>query len=119
MESNGFLRRKKQEKNIWTEHFPLFWKHWMEFPSGMSSIHRWLLRLKQRTIVMVMQRMGYLPEKGPQPVFYAKGPDFREHVVLEHARLVDEAPTFAELLGLEFPNVQGSCLWELLKKGRG
>ena len=62
---------------------------------------------------------GYLPEKGPQPVFYAKGPDFREHVVLEHARLVDEAPTFAELLGLEFPNVQGSCLWELLKKGRG
>ena len=62
---------------------------------------------------------GYLPEKGPQPVFYAKGPDFGEHVVLEHARLVDEAPTFAELLGLEFPNVQGSCLWELLKKGRG
>lgn len=59
---------------------------------------------------------GYLPEKGPQPVFYAKGPDFREHVVLEHARLVDEAPTFAELLGLEFPNVQGSCLWQLLKK---
>lgn len=59
---------------------------------------------------------GYLPEKGPQPVFYAKGPDFREHVMLEHARLVDEAPTFAELLGLEFPNVQGSCLWELLKK---
>ena len=52
----------------------------------------------------------------PQLVFYAKGPDFREHVMLEHARLVDEAPTFAELLGLEFPNVQGSCLWELLKK---
>ena len=59
---------------------------------------------------------GYLPEKGPQPVFYAKGPDFAEHVMLDHARLVDEAPTLAALLGVEFPNVQGVTLWELLRK---
>ena len=59
---------------------------------------------------------GYLPEKGPQPVFYAKGPDFKEHVLLDHARLVDEAPTLAALLGVDFPNVQGVCLRELLRE---
>lgn len=60
---------------------------------------------------------GYLPEKGPQPVFYAKGPDFQEQVVVEHARLVDEAPTLAALLGFALPDAQGVCRQELLKKG--
>ena len=36
---------------------------------------------------------GYLPEKGPQPVFVVSGPDFAKNVVIEHAELVDEAPT--------------------------
>lgn len=58
---------------------------------------------------------GYLPEKGVQPVFWAKGPDFRENVILEHAGLVDEAPTLAKLLGVELPHSDGRCLTELLR----
>lgn len=57
---------------------------------------------------------GYLPEKGPQPVFLAKGPDFKEHVVLKQARLIDEAPTFAKLLGITLNNIDGRALTELL-----
>ena len=58
---------------------------------------------------------GYLPAKGPQPTFLAKGPDFKENVVIERARLVDEAPTYAKLLGVELLNVDGRALKELLR----
>lgn len=46
---------------------------------------------------------GYLPDLGAQPVFVAKGPDFRENVQLERGRIVDEAPTYARILGVELP----------------
>lgn len=58
---------------------------------------------------------GYLPAKGPQPVFWAKGPDFQEHMILEHAALVDEAPTLAALLGFSLPHADGQCLKQLLR----
>ena len=44
---------------------------------------------------------GYIPDLGAQPVFVAKGPDFRENVTLARAQIVDEAPTYAKLLGVE------------------
>lgn len=50
---------------------------------------------------------GHLPQKGPQPVFLAKGPDFCENIVLERADLVDEAPTYAKLLGVELNGADG------------
>lgn len=58
---------------------------------------------------------GHLPEKGPQPVFVAKGPAFRDGVVLPAGRLVDEGPTFAAVLGLEIPGADGHPVRELLK----
>ncbi len=58
---------------------------------------------------------GYLPYKGPQPIFVAAGPDFRQNVVLPQGRLVDEAPTFARLLGLDLPNADGRPMAELLR----
>lgn len=58
---------------------------------------------------------GYLPQKGPQPVFLAKGPDFRENTVLDQARLIDEAPTFAKLLGIELKAADGNALDVLLR----
>jgi len=58
---------------------------------------------------------GYLPEKGPQPVLAAIGPDFKKDVWLEHAFLVDEAPTFAEVLGLELNEPDGRVLTEILE----
>ena len=53
--------------------------------------------------------------KGPQPVFVAKGPDFRENVTLETCSLVDEAPTYARLLGVELPGADGRALEEFLR----
>lgn len=60
---------------------------------------------------------GYLPEKGPQPLFAAKGPDFAENAVLPPFRLVDEAPSFARLLGVEMPEADGHWVPGLLREG--
>lgn len=57
---------------------------------------------------------GYEPELGPQPVFLAHGPAFREGAVLPHARLIDEAPTLASILGQTMSQAQGRVLRELL-----
>ncbi len=58
---------------------------------------------------------GYEPELGPQPVFLGRGPAFKEGAVLSQARLIDEAPTFARILGQKMPQAEGRCLEELLK----
>ena len=57
---------------------------------------------------------GYEPEKGPQPVFVAAGPDFREDTYIPEARIWDEGPTFARLLGSELKDAEGEVLTELL-----
>jgi len=59
---------------------------------------------------------GYMPDKGPQPVFYAKGPDFKNGAELERCNIVDEAPTFARILGTEMKDVDGRVLTELLNE---
>lgn len=58
---------------------------------------------------------GYIPDKGPQPVFMAKGPDFAEQVVLEKGRLIDEAPTYAALLKVDLPDTDGEPVREILR----
>jgi predicted AlkP superfamily pyrophosphatase or phosphodiesterase len=57
---------------------------------------------------------GYLPDKGPQPVLLAKGPGVKNGVVLEKGRIIDEAPTFAKLLGVELPDADGKPILEIL-----
>ena len=58
---------------------------------------------------------GYMPDYGPQPVFVAKGPGIREGVALGRGRVIDEAPTFAALLGQEMPWADGQPIREILK----
>lgn len=58
---------------------------------------------------------GYEPEKGPQPVFVAAGPDFREDAYIPDAMIWDEGPTFAKLLGTELSEAEGRPLTELLR----
>ena len=53
---------------------------------------------------------GYLPDLGAQPVFVAKGPDFRERTTLERGLVVDEAPTYAKLLGVELSQADGKAM---------
>lgn len=57
---------------------------------------------------------GYQPEKGPQPVFLARGPAFRAGAVLPQAHIIDEAPTLAQVMGAQMPQAEGRCLHELL-----
>ena len=58
---------------------------------------------------------GYLPEKGPWPMMLCKGPDFAENVVIPEGRLVDQAPTFAKLLGIPLPLAEGKAIDEILR----
>jgi len=59
---------------------------------------------------------GHHPDKGPSPFFLGFGPSFREGAVIPHARLVDEAPTYAKVLGLELPeDIDGAPITEMLR----
>lgn len=58
---------------------------------------------------------GYLPDLGPQPTLVAKGPHIKEGVVIERRPIVDEAPTYAKILGVELPDAQGTAIDEILK----
>lgn len=58
---------------------------------------------------------GYYPDLGPQPVFFGFGPDIRSGVILERRETVDEAPTYAKILGVEMPGVDGHAIDEILK----
>jgi hypothetical protein len=58
---------------------------------------------------------GYHPARGPQPTLLAKGPSIKEGVVLERRPIVDEAPTYARLLGVDLPDAQGSAIEEILR----
>ena len=58
---------------------------------------------------------GHLPDKGPQPVFLAKGPSFMEGVSVDRRPIVDETATFAKILGLDMSDIDGVPVDELLK----
>ena len=57
---------------------------------------------------------GYLPDRGPQPMLLAKGPAIKNGVVLEKRDIIDEAPTFAKVLGLSLPDADGKVIDEIL-----
>lgn len=59
---------------------------------------------------------GHLPHKGPQPIFFMSGPDVKAGAVIKRQRIIDEAPTFARMLGVSMPEAQGWCMDELLKQ---
>jgi predicted AlkP superfamily pyrophosphatase or phosphodiesterase len=59
---------------------------------------------------------GYRPDKpGLQTGFIAAGRGIKKGVVLDSIRLVDVAPTAAELLGLRLENTDGHTLKEILQ----
>jgi len=58
---------------------------------------------------------GYLPtHENMRTLFFAKGPDIRQGVILPNASLVDEGPTFATLLHGSLGTTDGRVLEELL-----
>ncbi len=59
---------------------------------------------------------GYRPEKGPQPIFFGKGPNIKEEVVLPHDNIINQAPTYAKILNVELSNADGHALDEIIKQ---
>lgn len=57
---------------------------------------------------------GHAPRHGGQPVFIASGPSFRPGADAGRRSMLDEAPTFAHVLGLQLPDAEGAALTELL-----
>lgn len=57
---------------------------------------------------------GHAPRHGGQPVFIASGPSFAEGRQLGRRSMLDEAPTFAAVLGLELPDAEGTVMTEVL-----
>ena len=57
---------------------------------------------------------GFHPDKGPRPPFIACGPAIKKGAVLDHAELVDGAPTYAKILGIELIDADGKPLMNLL-----
>jgi len=57
---------------------------------------------------------GHNPDVGPQPMLVAWGPDIKPGVVLDRRPIVDEAPTYARILGLELPWADGKAIEEIL-----
>lgn len=57
---------------------------------------------------------GHAPRHGGQPVFIATGPAFRPGVDLGRRSMLDEAPTFAAVLGLQLPDAEGTVLEDVL-----
>ncbi|NLW74342.1 MAG: alkaline phosphatase family protein [Clostridiales bacterium] len=58
---------------------------------------------------------GHNPDKGAQPVFVAYGPDIKKGVEIERRPIVDEAPTYAKILGVDMPWADGVPIDEILK----
>lgn len=59
---------------------------------------------------------GYLPRKGPQPMILAKGPDIRPGAVMNGSHIVNEAPTYARILGVELPGADGEAIEGILRE---
>ena len=59
---------------------------------------------------------GHLPEKGPQPTLIAFGPHIKAGAHLAEGRIVDDAPTFARILGIEPPiGLDGRAVTEIIR----
>ncbi|MBR5157608.1 MAG: alkaline phosphatase family protein [Clostridia bacterium] len=57
---------------------------------------------------------GFHPDKGPRPPFIACGPEIKKGAILDNAELIDGAPTYAKILGIDLPDADGRALSELL-----
>lgn len=59
---------------------------------------------------------GHHPGSAPSPFFIGYGPSFKEGAVMPEADLIDEAPTYAKILGIELPGADGRALTEIIRK---
>lgn len=75
-----------------------------------------LMPTDNRDYKLSVSAHGHMPTKGPQPTFFLAGPQIRKGVVLDKGHLIDEAPTWAAILGAQMPKAQGRVITELLNE---
>lgn len=81
---------------------------------GMLWDRRPVVRRGDADFPAVLGNHGHAPRHGGQPVFIATGPDIAPGADAGRRSMLDEAPTFAALLGLALPDAEGVVLTELL-----
>lgn len=86
---------------------------------GYTSFGEYLVRPLVREIDFSDYRYGkathgYAPYKGPQPTFVGAGPSFRKNVIIKEGSVLNHAPTFAYIMGLEMKEAKGKPVLEIL-----
>ncbi len=81
---------------------------------GNSCTGELLQPTDNRDYKLSVSAHGHMPTKGPQPTFFAAGPQIKAGVTIPFARLIDEAPTWAAIVGAQMPQAQGSVIQEIL-----
>ena len=81
---------------------------------GMLLDRRPVVRRGDDDFPAYLGNHGHAPRHGGQPVFIGTGPDFAPGADAGRRGMLDEAPTFAALLGVELPAAEGVVLTELL-----
>ena len=74
----------------------------------------WIRRVDNSDYKFGRATHGHHPDKGAQPTLIACGPDIRPGVVLDRHPIVDEAPTYAKILGVSLPDADGKPIDEIL-----
>jgi len=87
---------------------------------GFTSFSEELTRPVVRTFDIEDYRFGHathghMPEKGPQPPFIAAGPSIKKGVTIPTGNILNHAPTFAKILGVELKDARGKAVDEILK----
>ena len=117
----GFSRVYTEEEARAEEHFGGPFSFVLE-TDGYTSFGDYLRRPLVRDLSHEDYRFGtathgYLPSAGPQPILLAKGPSIRENIVLSGNHIINEAPTYAKILGADLPGTDGAAILEILKSG--
>ena len=74
----------------------------------------WVRRVDNSDYKFGRATHGHHPDKGPQPTLIACGPDIKPGAVVERRPIVDEAPTYAKILGVTLPDADGKAIDEIL-----
>lgn len=114
----GFSRIYTEEECHWEERFGGDFSFVLE-TDGYTAFGDYFTRPLVRELSNSDYRFGrathgYLPQKGPQPILLAKGPDIRENIVLSGSHIIHEAPTYAKILGVNLGDTDGKAIEEIL-----
>ncbi len=114
--SKVYTRKQAEEEERLSGDFDF----WLETDGATSFGNRWMgencVPNGNLGDACLQGNHGYHPDKAPRPPFIACGPDIKQGVVISDAHIVDGAPTYAKLMGVELPGADGRALEELIKE---